>query len=69
MDALDNASSSGGGADGKPHIDHIQPSMLTTEPTAVAALDTVPGGGSAENIIEGENSLFDNKGLIDINTA
>ena len=42
------------------HQDLLQPSLLTTEPTAAGpAL-----GSSAENIINEEGSLFD-KGLID----
>ncbi len=48
----------------KQMIDHVQPSMLTTEPTVHGQVHT----GSADNIIEEEGSLFD-KGLIDINTA
>jgi hypothetical protein len=45
-------------------IDQVQPSMLTTEPTAAMMMQ----GNSADNIMGEENSLFD-KGLIDINTA
>lgn len=45
-------------------VNHNEGSLLTTEPTA--AMNHL--GGSAENIIGEEASLFD-KGLIDINTA
>lgn len=46
--------------------DLLQPSLLTTEPTAAGGMNHL--GNSAENIIGEEASLFD-KGLIDINTA
>ena len=46
--------------------EHLQPSLLTTEPTAQPVFGGI--GQSADNIIGEENSLFD-KALIDINTA
>lgn len=47
-------------SDDKQHHELLQPSLLTTEPTAAGPAI----GSSAENIINEEGSLFD-KGLID----
>lgn len=47
----------------KQHIDTLQHSMLTTEPTAALIITNITGE-SAENIVGEDGSLFD-KALID----